>query len=212
MNINKFGAKILRKVARNVRNDFPVEDYAHSMFTTLKKTGGVGLALPQVGESKRMFVININGIRKIFVNPTIEFMGEKTIMNEGCLSIPGIEMSVLRYEKIKVHYWNEHWEEMNEEFTGVVARVIQHEYDHLDGILFIDYLSDDDRKEIRGQLDKISSKLEKSFSMPRYGSTARASFNYGGTTNNRVYEPIESTNEDVWDDLGEDDGDDFEAL
>ena len=229
MRITKYGAKILRKVARDVRDDYPTGDMASSMFSTLKKNGGVGLALPQVGESKRMFVINVDGLKRTFVNPTIEYLGEKVPMMEGCLSIPGIEMEVFRHEKVRVHYWTSRWNEKTEEFSGLAARVIQHEYDHLDGILFIDYLSEEERKSIRQLLDKISNTSEKSVT-PRFNT---GGYNYGSTrgrsyftTSNIVIgdpvptqENVEVTEEvpmddqvaDGWEDVEDDvwDGDDW---
>jgi peptide deformylase len=157
MRVRKYGSKILRKVAKKVDDSFPVKDYADEMFYVLHKKGGVGLALPQIGESKRMFIIDVEGVKRTFVNPDIEFIGNKVLMNEGCLSIPGIEEGLLRYERVKVNYTDDRWRKKTEEFSGLVARVIQHEYDHLDGILYIDYLSEEKLKELSPDLTKIST-------------------------------------------------------
>lgn len=127
------------------------EDFIEDMFETMYNSQGVGLAAPQVGISLRIFVIDADNMMEedeelpgpmAFVNPIIvEQKGNKIPMDEGCLSIPEVTDKVVRPETIVIKYKNEYFEDQELEASGWLARVIQHEYDHLNGILFIDYLS-----------------------------------------------------------------------
>ncbi|MGD9929027.1 MAG: peptide deformylase, partial [Mangrovibacterium sp.] len=138
------------------------------MFETMYHSDGVGLAAPQIGKSLRIFVIDassaadddepeLEGFKKAFINPEIlERRGDEWVMNEGCLSLPEIREDVSRPEFVKIRYVDENFVEHVEEYGGFAARVIQHEYDHLEGILFIDYLSPLRKRMLKGKLTAIS--------------------------------------------------------
>ena len=126
----------------------PLNVLIEAMFETMEKANGIGLAAPQVGISASLFVIDVEistGVifKKAFINPEIkDKFGAIISMEEGCLSIPGIHKNVSRYGSILLHYYDENWEKRFEFFHDMQARVIQHEYDHLNGILFTDYVHD----------------------------------------------------------------------
>jgi peptide deformylase len=137
------------------------------MFDTMYASHGVGLAAPQVGKSIRLFVMDADAFsdeepeladfKKVFINPIIlEERGEKWAFNEGCLSIPKIREDVIRQAEIVVEYYDEQWNLHEETFKGMAARIIQHEYDHLDGILFIDRINPLRKKMLSGRLKEIS--------------------------------------------------------
>jgi peptide deformylase len=138
------------------------------MWQTMYAASGVGLAAPQVGMSIRLFVVDtvqlqekrktdFNGIKKVFINPTIlEETGEEWKYEEGCLSIPGIREDVFREPLVKIHYFDEQFNEFTETFDDINARVIQHEYDHIEGVLFTDKLKPLKRKLLLPKLTKIS--------------------------------------------------------
>lgn len=143
------------------------------MFETMYNSHGVGLAAPQVGKSIQLFVIDADTMTEelddepdvgamVFINPQIvKTEGEIIKMEEGCLSIPDVRDEVSRHDLITITYRNRHFEEKTEEFSGWVSRVIQHEYDHLKGVLFLDHLSSFRRRFHRFALKKIDSgKLE----------------------------------------------------
>jgi peptide deformylase len=146
-----FGDPVLKKEALFIsKGDFDVEELANNMFETMYNAKGVGLAAPQIGKSIRMFVIDAEGFdedeckgfKKVFINPEIlEESEEEWAFEEGCLSIPGIREEVWRPEWIKVKYTDEKWIDHTIELDGLNARVFQHEFDHIDGILFTDHLS-----------------------------------------------------------------------
>jgi peptide deformylase len=128
---------------------------------------GVGLAAPQVGLSIRLFIVDassgadeepeLKDFKKVFINPEIiEITGDEWIMNEGCLSLPEIREDVLRPDKVRIKYFDENFVEHEEEFKGFAGRVVQHEYDHLDGILFIDYLSPLRKRLLKSKLNNIA--------------------------------------------------------
>jgi peptide deformylase len=142
------------------------------LLETLKNAGGIGLAAPQTGLLKRAFVIDTsplleddNSIMKYeqtFINPEIVWQSDyKTYYNEGCLSIPDIFEDVLRPEKITVRYFDENFNRIEEELDGIKARIFQHEFDHLEGILFIDKLNILKRKLLTGRLNKIANSYKK---------------------------------------------------
>ena len=137
------------------------------MFETMYSSKGVGLAAPQINKSIRLFVIDaspfadeypeLEGWKKVFINPQILVEeGEEWDFNEGCLSIPGIREDVERKPELILEYEDENFELHEEKFDGVVARVIQHEYDHLEGILFTDHLSPLKKRLLKGKLNDIS--------------------------------------------------------
>lgn len=161
-----YGSAVLDKVAVNITPDYPnLEELIKNMFETMYESDGVGLAAPQIGKSIRLFTIDTNpfmeddkeGIVRTFINAEIyERFGEEQYFNEGCLSIPGINEDVVRSTNIKIRYVDENFVEHDEEFDSVTARVIQHEYDHLEGKLFVDHLSPLRKKLVKSKLTKIS--------------------------------------------------------
>ena len=148
-----FGQSVLRKEAEEIPTDHPgLSQLIQDMYETMQKAEGVGLAAPQIGHSIRMFVIDLDVLSNdypqykdylhAFINPQIIEESEETeVMEEGCLSIPGIHEAVRRPRSIHVRYIDENLQEHDEWIDGYAARVFQHEYDHLDGKLFIDHLS-----------------------------------------------------------------------
>ena len=166
--ITLYGDPVLRKVAEPVElNTKELNEFIENMFETMKNADGVGLAAPQVGKSWRVFVTDATGyadkepelanFRRAFINPEIlERSVEVCVMNEGCLSIPDIHEDITRPAIIKIKYYDENMVEHTDVFGGFAARVIQHEYDHLDGILHIDDLSVLKRRMLKGKLSAIS--------------------------------------------------------
>ncbi len=163
-----YGSPVLRKVAKEIDRNFPnLDQFIADMWETMYKSDGVGLAAPQVGKSLRMFVIDtaeldekdpeLQDFKKLFLNPKIlSINGEIISYNEGCLSLPKIREDVERKSKVRIQYYDENWQLHDEEYEGVKARVIMHEYDHLEGILFIDLLSPLRKKLLKGKLNDIS--------------------------------------------------------
>ncbi|MDD2243209.1 MAG: peptide deformylase [Dysgonamonadaceae bacterium] len=160
-----YGQPILRKVAIDIEQDnYPnLQELINNMFETMYHADGVGLAAPQVGLNDRIFVVDLSvmgdevpemkGFKKTFINPhIIERTGDLKEVEEGCLSIPGIHEKVPREERIRIQYIDENLESQDEEYVGFTARCIQHEYDHLDGVMFVDKIS-----PLRKQL--VKSKL-----------------------------------------------------
>ncbi|MBS2211484.1 peptide deformylase [Carboxylicivirga mesophila] len=148
-----YGHPVLRQVAKAVGPEYPnLQQFIKDLWATMYRTDGIGLAAPQVAKSIRMFVIDLDvfkddypelkGFKKVFINPQIEFPGSKKVkLSEGCLSLPGIHKKVKRPDRIRIHYQDEAFNNITEEYSGFAARVIQHEYDHLEGKLFIDELN-----------------------------------------------------------------------
>ncbi len=171
-----YGAPVLRKVAGDITKDYPqLDKFIADMWDTMYYSNGVGLAAPQVNKDIRVFVVDTEqifenleedekgkysddpGVKKVFINPHIvELEGEEWSYNEGCLSIPKIREDVMRPETVVLEYMDENFETHTESFSGITARVIQHEYDHLEGKLFIDYLKPLKRKMLSGKLSDIS--------------------------------------------------------
>ncbi len=161
-----YGDPVLKKRARDIEKDeLDINQLVSDMFETMYSANGVGLAAPQIGLSIKLFVIDSTpmeedeskGIKKAFINPEIlEEVGKEWPFEEGCLSIPGIREDVDRLQKIKIKYLDEDWNERIDEFDEVVARIIQHEYDHIEGILFTDHLSAFKKRLIKGKLSNIS--------------------------------------------------------
>ena len=157
---------MLRKETFNIdKGDF-FKEIAGNMALTLKKAGGIGLAGPQVGALKNIFIIDLTCLKdtgleifeKTYFNPVIVHYGDNNVYyNEGCLSIPGINEEVLRPEKIEVRYRDENFDWREEVLDELIARVFQHEYDHLQGILFIDKLSPLRKKLLKNKLREIKS-------------------------------------------------------
>ena len=163
MEIITLGDDLLRQKAApvaNIKGDLNKwADIIREMFEALKKGNGVGLAGPQIGLMQQIFVVNVEGdIPRVFINPSILETSPETVKyEEGYLSVPGIWADVIRPKSIKVQAWNEKGRPFTLEASGIVARVILHEYDHLEGVLFIDRLSEPKRKRI---LDKIAKRAK----------------------------------------------------
>lgn len=170
-----YGDAVLRKKGVEILKDYPeLSQLITNMFDTMYNAHGVGLAAPQVGLSIRLFVIDttpfsenddlskqeqeeLNGFKKVFINAKIlKEEGGLWAFNEGCLSIPGIHEDVTRHDKITIEYFDENFQKHTEEYDGLRARVIQHEYDHIEGILFTDKLSPLKRRLIKSKLANIS--------------------------------------------------------
>jgi peptide deformylase len=163
-----YGHPVLRKVAEDVDKDYPdLDQFIKDMWETMYYAEGVGLAAPQVGKSIRIFVIDgkpledeepsLADFRKVFINAHIEEKsGDLVLMTEGCLSIPNLREEVNREAHIRIKYFDENWEPHDEVYDGYKARIIQHEYDHLDGILFTDKVSPLRRRLLKGKLTAIS--------------------------------------------------------
>jgi len=161
-----YGDPVLRKRAVVIdREDESIPELIENMFETMYHANGVGLAAPQVGKSIRLFVVDgepmeeeeLVGFKKVFINPTIlEESGDPWNFEEGCLSIPHIREDVSREPAVTLRYFDENWEEKTEAFTGLQARIIQHEYDHLEGILFIDHISAFKKRLLKKKLGNIS--------------------------------------------------------
>jgi peptide deformylase len=162
-----YGDPVLRKRAKDlVRGELDVKAFAKDMFETMTAAHGIGLAAPQIGKSIRFFVVDASALeekpalkdfKRVFINPIIlNEEGKDWDFEEGCLSIPNIREDISRKEKIRVRYFDEEWVQHEEEFDDMKARIIQHEYDHIEGKLFIDYLSPLKKKMLKGKLSDIS--------------------------------------------------------
>ena len=166
--ITVYGNPILRKVANEIGPEYlGLHDLIESMFETMYKAEGVGLAAPQVNKSIRLIVIDatpfaeddpdLKDFKKAIINPKLlAFDGEPELFIEGCLSLPGIREDLERPAKVKIRYRDEEFNAIEEEWEGVKARIIQHEYDHLEGKLFVDKISPIRRRLINGKLNAIA--------------------------------------------------------
>ncbi len=165
--IYTFGQPVLRKETEEISAEYPeLGTLIENMFETMDKADGVGLAAPQIGLSVRLFVISLDCLseeypeykdfRRVLINPKIlESGGEEVSMEEGCLSLPGIHETVRRMSKVRVYYFDEQFHEHDEWIEGFFARVVQHEYDHLDGKVFVDRISALRRQLIKGKLNAL---------------------------------------------------------
>lgn len=162
-----YGNPILKKESEEIKEGENLSELIQDMFSTMDNANGVGLAAPQINKGIRLFVIDSSlmldegdeekGVRKTFINPIIlDEYGDEFGFEEGCLSIPEIRADVFRPEKLTIEYFDENWNLKEEEFSGLTARVIQHEYDHLEGILFIDYLKGLKKRMVKSKLIDIS--------------------------------------------------------
>jgi len=176
--IYAYGHPILRKETQEIEElNEETETLIENMFETMYGSHGVGLAAPQIGKALRLFIVDaspfaedeaeneeeekenkfLKDFKRVFINPIIEEEhGEEWGFEEGCLSIPGIREEVWRKDNVVLSYYNEKWELVEEEFTGLAARVVQHEYDHIEGKLFTDYLSPMKRRLNKRKLTDIS--------------------------------------------------------
>ena len=171
-----YGSPILRVVSREIDKDYPgLDKLIEDMWETMYASNGVGLAAPQVNKDIRLFVVDSSqiftnqeeedkgrypdepGVKKVFINANITSLnGREWVYNEGCLSIPKIREDVSRNEEVTIEYYNENFEQHVDTFNGLTARIILHEYDHIEGKLFIDYLKPLKRRLMKGKLDDIS--------------------------------------------------------
>lgn len=170
-----YGDPVLRKVAVDIDKSYDVKKLSEDMFETMYNAKGVGLAAPQIGLNVRMFVVDgrpfnegedmkereidpsLIDFKKVFINAEIlEEDGDDWGFEEGCLSIPDVREDVYRPEYVTVKYFDEDWNEHTEEFEGLAARIIQHEYDHVDGILFTDHLNPIKKRMLKNKLAKIT--------------------------------------------------------
>ena len=162
-----YGDPVLCKRAEELKKDTDLKPLIQDMFETMHAANGIGLAAPQIGKAIRLFIVDgtslndeeedMSTFKKAFINPTVlEEHGEEWEFEEGCLSIPNIRESVSRPEKLKIRYCDEEWNLKEEEYDGMKARIIQHEYDHIEGKLFIDYLSPLKKRMLKGKLNDIS--------------------------------------------------------
>lgn len=163
-----YGSSVLRNESVDIAADHPeLEKFIADMFETMYASEGVGLAAPQVGRNIRLFVIDarmyadddpaLEGFKKVFINPKIyEYGDREELMGEGCLSLPGLNEDVYRPDTIRMRYVDENFQPHDEEFTGYAARVIQHEYDHLEGKVFTDHLSPLRRTLLKSKLSAFA--------------------------------------------------------
>ncbi len=161
-----YGDPVLRKVCKTIDKDYPnLSDVINNMYETMYAAKGIGLAAPQVGMDIRIFIVdgtamegmNCENFKRTFINAEIiEETGDLWTYNEGCLSIPDVHEDINRKGTIKIRYYDEDWNEHEEEYDGMTARIIQHEYDHIEGVLFTDYLSAMKKRILKGKLSGIA--------------------------------------------------------
>ncbi|UII33532.1 peptide deformylase [Fulvivirga ulvae] len=161
-----YGDPVLKKKARDIeKGEIDVKQLSEDMFETMEAASGIGIAAPQIGKSLRIFVVDgrpiededMEDFKKVFINPQIlEETGDEWAFEEGCLSIPNIREDVFRNERLTIRYFDENWEEHEETYDGMKARIIQHEYDHIEGILFTDHLSPLKKRMLKGKLQNIT--------------------------------------------------------
>ena len=166
-----YGDPVLRQRAKDVEPGTDLSQLIEDMYETMHAAQGIGLAAPQIGKSIRLFVVDGTGLekddeeaeesmenfKKAFINPVmLEELGTPWDFEEGCLSIPNIREKISRKETIRIRYYDEHWQLKEEEYDGMQARIIQHEYDHIEGKLFIDYLTSLKKRLLKGKLTDIS--------------------------------------------------------
>ena len=164
-----YGTPSLRKISEEIdENDVDLKKLITDIEDTMYNSDGIGLAAPQIGFNKRIFVVdadplaeedeNLKGFKKIFINPIItKRWGENWVYNEGCLSIPGVREDIKRKKKISIEYFDENFNLIEEEYDDILARIIQHEYDHLDGVLFTDHTAPLRKRLLKPKLRDISS-------------------------------------------------------
>jgi len=161
-----YGDPVLRQKAKEVEQGTDLKQLIEDMFETMHNANGIGLAAPQIGKSIRLFVVDgtilddepaMADFKKVFINPVIlEQNGLPWEYEEGCLSIPNIREKISRLEKLRIRYFDQDWNLLEEEYDGLKARVIQHEYDHIEGKMFVDYLTPLRKRLLKGKLADIS--------------------------------------------------------
>lgn len=161
-----YGDPVLRQRAKDIEPGTDIKQLVEDMFETLEAANGIGLAAPQIGKPIRLFVVDGTGIedepgmetfRMVFVNAqVVEETGTPWEFEEGCLSIPNIRERISRKEQLTIRYFDENWNPFEETFDGMKARIIQHEYDHIEGKMFVDYLTPLKKRLLKGKLSDIS--------------------------------------------------------
>src|SRR5690606_11475599 len=170
-----YGDPILRKESEEITKEYPkLDELIENMFETMYEARGIGLAAPQIGVTIRLCIVDatpfeddedlseeeqkfVSTFKKVFINAKIlEESGDEWAFNEGCLSIPNVREDVFRKPNIVIEYQDDNFKKHKESFNGIVARIIQHEYDHIEGILFTDKLSPLKKRLIKGRLENIS--------------------------------------------------------
>lgn len=161
-----YGDPVLRQRAKEIEKGTNLSQLISDMYDTMHAASGIGLAAPQIGKSIRLFVVDGSGLedepemenfKKAFINPAIlKEDGTPWDFEEGCLSIPNIREKISRKEKLNIRYFDEEWNQHEDAYDGMKARIIQHEYDHIEGKLFIDYLTPLKKRLLKGRLADIS--------------------------------------------------------
>jgi peptide deformylase len=161
-----YGDPVLRQKAKDIDPGTDIQTLVDDMFETMSAANGVGLAAPQIGKSLRLFIVDgtviedepgMGSFKKVFVNPElVEEEGEPWEYEEGCLSIPNIREKISRKEQLKIRYFDENWNGHEDIYDGMKARIIQHEYDHIEGKMFVDYLTPLKKRLLKGKLSDIS--------------------------------------------------------
>ena len=170
-----YGDPLLRKVGTTIDKGYPnLPELLENMTETMKNANGIGLAAPQIGRTIRLFIVDLSPFsedeeldekertfladyKRVFINPEmLEETGEEWAFNEGCLSIPDIREDVFRQDTVTIKYLDENFDEHTETLNGLAARVVQHEYDHIEGILFTDKISSLKKRLIKRKLENIS--------------------------------------------------------
>lgn len=166
--ITIYGSAVLRKKCTNINPDYPgLQELIENMFETMYNADGVGLAAPQIDKPIRLFIVDaspyeedepaLKDFKRVFINAEIiEREGEPWAFNEGCLSIPGIREDVLREPKIRIKYFDENFQQHDEYLDGTAARIVMHEYDHIEGILFTDKVAPIRRRILKKKLEALS--------------------------------------------------------
>lgn len=167
--VNVYGDSILRRETTLVDRSYPdLKELIENMFQTMYNADGIGLAAPQVGLPIRLFVIDgspaaseeepeLENFKKAFINPQIiELSDDEVLMEEGCLSLPNIHENVSRPVSVVIRYFDENWNEHTDTFSGFAARIVQHEYDHLEGHLFVDHISPLKKRLLKSKLMAIA--------------------------------------------------------
>lgn len=161
-----YGDPVLRQRAKDVEPGTDLSQLIQDMYETLDAANGIGLAAPQIGKSIRLFIVDGTGLedepgmadfRKVFLNAEmIEELGTPWEFEEGCLSIPNIREKISRKNQLRIRYFDENWNTHEETYDGMQARIIQHEYDHIEGKMFVDYLTPLKKRLLKGKLSDIS--------------------------------------------------------
>lgn len=161
-----YGDPVLRQKAKEIDPGSDLKQLIDDMYETMHNASGIGLAAPQIGKSLRLFIVDgtiiddepgMADFKKVFINPLIlEETGMPWDFEEGCLSIPNIREKISRKEILRIRYHDENWNLLEDRFEGMKARIIQHEYDHIEGKMFVDYLTPLRKRLLKGKLADIS--------------------------------------------------------